>query len=109
MRQASKSMSVRISTVDQLALQRFLDASRTILQRCLVPTERGIGLLSSLPEGKYPCVDTRQHAIAAAILAELGDVDTAQSLCRFLLSTQQQVGAWAHRFDQDGREAHDRV
>jgi hypothetical protein len=109
MKQATTTMSVRISTVDQLALQRFLNASRNVMQRCLVPTERGIGLLASLPEGKYPCVDTRQHAIAAAILAELGDVDTAQSLCRFLLSTQSQAGSWAHRFDLDGHEAHERV
>lgn len=100
-------MTVRISTLDQRALQSFLDTSAGLLRDCLIDTDHGLALLASPTNGKYPFIYTRQQAIAAVILAELGDFATARSLCQFLLRTQSRAGAWVHRYDLDGAEAHD--
>lgn len=100
-------MSVRISTIAQEELERFLDASNSVLCRCLVQTDRGLGLLATPEDGKYPFVYTRPLAVAIVALVELGDGETARSLARFLLGSQSRHGAWVERYDRNGVEAHD--
>jgi GH15 family glucan-1,4-alpha-glucosidase len=100
-------MTVRISTLDQPALQSFLEASSQLTRECLVSTEHGLGLLATPLDGKYPFIYTRQQAIGAVILAELGDYETALSLCKFLLRSQSRSGSWVARYDRYGAEAHD--
>jgi len=100
-------MTVRISTLDQPALQSFLEASSLLALECLISTKHGLGLLATPTDGKYPFIYTRQHALAAVILAELGDHETALELCRFLLRSQSQSGSWVSRYDRSGSESHD--
>ena len=102
-------MTVRISTLDQPALQCFLEESSRVIRQCLVSTEHGLGLLASPPDGKYPFIYTRQHALAAVILAELGDFESARELCKFLIDSQSRSGFWVPRYDSHGRESHDRI
>ena len=102
-------MTVRISTLDQPALQCFLEQSSRVIRQCLVSTEHGLGLLASPLDGKYPFVYTRQHALAAVILAELGDFESARELCKFLINSQSRSGFWVPRYDSHGRESHDRI
>jgi GH15 family glucan-1,4-alpha-glucosidase len=102
-------MTVRISTLDQPALQSFLEASSHLARECLISTEHGLGLLATPLDGKYPFIYTRQHAIGAVILADLGDHETAIELCKFLLRSQTRSGSWVPRYDRQGREAHDRM
>ncbi|MFN0074432.1 MAG: hypothetical protein ACKVVP_23365 [Chloroflexota bacterium] len=100
-------MTVRISTLDQPALKLFLDASSRVIRDCLVEAANGIGLLATPPTGKYPFIYTRQQAIGAVILAELGDFETARGMCHFLLQTQSRAGSWVPRYDLTGNEAHE--
>jgi GH15 family glucan-1,4-alpha-glucosidase len=102
-------MTVRISTLDQPALQSFLQASSRVIRECLVSTENGLGLLASPLTGKYPFIYTRQQAVCAVVIAELGDYQTALDLCRFLLRSQSRSGFWVPRYDPIGRESHDRI
>ncbi len=102
-------MTVRISTLDQPALQCFLEESSRVIRQCLVSTEHGLGLLASPLDGKYPFVYTRQHALAAVILGELGDFESARELCKFLINSQSRSGFWVPRYDSHGRESHDRI
>lgn len=102
-------MPVRVSTLDPQTLEPFLAASTRVVRQCLVTTDLGTGLLASPTDGKHPFISVRQQALGAAVLAELGDLATAERLCDFLLQAQSPGGGWINRFDAQGGEAHDRV
>jgi len=99
-------VGVKSTTIAEGELDRFLQVSRDVFRAATVSSPRGRALLATPPTGKYPCVYTRDLAVAINALCELDALEVARDLCRFLLRVQSPDGSWVQRYDGNGRPAH---
>jgi GH15 family glucan-1,4-alpha-glucosidase len=99
-------VGVKSTTIAEGELDQFLQVSRDVFRASTVSSPRGRALLATPPTGKYPCVYTRDLAVAISALCELDSLEAARDLCRFLLRVQSPDGSWVQRYDGNGRPAH---
>jgi hypothetical protein len=95
-------MAEPVSTLQHEELNAFLEVSRHVVRQALIRAPHGAALTGSLPDGRYPYLDTRTICTAIVTFTELGDYDLARSLCSFLLSAQTPTGSWNAAYSPDG-------
>ena len=84
-----------------------------IILRCAIKTEKGIALMATLPDSRYPYVYPRDSACASQLLLGLSELDIADSdkafsllegLARFISSVQKEDGFWGQRYGLGGED-----
>ncbi|MBI4493026.1 MAG: hypothetical protein HY690_09555 [Chloroflexi bacterium] len=94
-----------MASIERGEVDRFLDSTARVLRRASFSGRRGVGILATPPEGKYPLAYTRDLAATTSVLCDLGALETAQLCAQFLLNVQEPGGTWAECYDADGLPA----
>ncbi len=99
--------------MDKKSIYKKLSKHLEVISKCSISTERGIGLLATILESRYPYVYPRDSACASNLFRQMvkKDIDPdgvagnlLKGLAQFISSVQDESGEWVQRYGLDGQK-----